>query len=225
MFAVEKSKGSGSWALLKYQRTDVENGWRRQVDKDHPIYYPLQAQRGEFTTLQMLDDPEFKPTRARRVAPDRVELDYIYRLPASEQGNRTKVDGTLTLATDLDWLVVKSVSHAAETPLGYPVDSVLIRDAERAGEVIRAKSVTMDFIHAETKKAFNTRKYTFKYLSSETVDPAEFTIEYYNLVAPDHDVYEDRGVNWLLWGGIGVGCIALSVFLGWFIHRRMRRPS
>jgi hypothetical protein len=195
------------------------------ADKDFPDYYPLQAQRGEFTTLQMLDDTEFKPRRARRVSADRVELDYSYRLPAGEQGARTQVEGTLTLATDMEWVVVKSVSHAAETPAGFPINSLVVREVKRVGDTIRAKSVSVDFINGQTKQAINTKKYTYKYLPPETVDPAEFTIEYYNLTAPEFDVYEDRQFNWPLWGGIGVGCIAMSVLLAWFIRRRLRRRT
>jgi hypothetical protein len=64
--------------------------------------------------------------------------------------------------------------------------------------------------------------YTYRFSPSDVVsDPAEFTLEYYKIQTPTDEVYEDGpGFNWLLWGGIGVGCIALSVVLAWFIRRK-----
>ena len=75
----------------------------------------------------------------------------------------------------------------------------------------------------EGKPQYSSKsKYTYKLLAPETVDPAEFTLEYYKLTAPESvEAYEDRPpFNWRLWGSVGIICIALSSVLGWYVRRR-----
>jgi hypothetical protein len=220
-FAVGRSKGNDRWSLLKFQRSDVESRWRQPIEKEYLVYHPLLGQRGEFNTRDMIADPLFLPTAARRIAKDRVELDYEYQLPTATGGQRTKVSGTLTLATDMDWLVVKAVSHAADTPLGHPVGSTLTREVERRGDVLGTTTARLEYVNSLTKQVMNSRVYKYRYASAD-VDPREFTLDYYQLQAPSDDVYEDRPFNWLLWGGIGVGCIALSLLLAWLVRSTRR---
>lgn len=221
-FAVDRSKVTGRWTLIKYHKSGAEGAWRQQIDKLHLVYHPLTGQREEFTTGTMLADPNFDPRAARRTAPERVELDFRYQLPETISASKTQIEGTLTFAPDMDWVVVKWVAHAATTPLGYPVDSVLTREVQRVGEAVRVESVKLEYTNANTKAALNSRLYKYTYPPVGEVNPEEFTLDHYQIQPPTDDVYEDRGFNWPLWGGIGVGCLALSVLLAWYVRRKRR---
>jgi hypothetical protein len=228
VFAVEETKVTGTWAVISQQATELEKAWSEMVPRQSMVFYPLQAQGNAFTTLQMLRDPEFKPKGARNIQNNRVELDYEYEMQGKSEGNKIHSEGTLVLATDLEWLVVKSISRTPVTAsVAFPTESVMTRVAVRDGDLIRVTSSKVDNIDARSGKSLNWFANTYKYLSPDTVDPAEFDMEFYGpkspVAAPVADVYEDRpSHNWPLWGGIGLGCIIFSAILAWFVRRRKR---
>jgi hypothetical protein len=217
-FALEQRKATDRWTLLKYQPTRAAEAWDEQIKREQLIYHPLLSHREEFTTPVMIADPLFVPTAARSISRDRVELDFRYQLPNSSGGARTEITGTLTLATNMDWLVVKWVSHAAMTPLGHPVDSTLVREVQSQGGIPRINSARLEYVNGQTKALMNAT-----YPDSGSVNPDEFKLEHYQIPVPAGEVSEDRPpFNWPLWGGIGVGCIALSILLAWLVRRKRR---
>lgn len=223
VFAVQKSKDGSSWVLLKYVQSDLDAAWRKQIGPDLPMVEPHQVLNEMWDTLSMLDDPEFQPLRARTVAGGRVEIDYTYKLPANDTGVRIPATGTLTAAPDLKWAVTKATCRVEQGPLGFPVALVLTRDVEKVNEGIRVKSVTLQNQNGETNAVLNSTTYTFKPLPADSVNPEEFTLVYYNISPPAFDTYEDRpGFDWPLWGGIGLGFIALSVVTAWVVRRKRR---
>lgn len=65
IFVVKKNKLSGKWTLEKYQRTDVEKGWRQLIEREHFIYHPILALRRDYTIADFLEDPLFVPQGLR----------------------------------------------------------------------------------------------------------------------------------------------------------------
>ena len=181
---------------------------------------PLLSVTGGSTILHILDDPTFVTKRARRAADNRVELDYEY-IPSAGDTAAAKIvtTGTFTLAPDLDWLAVKSITRTSGGPIGQ-IDCTMERQALRDGDSIRVVATTYGCKTANDQYNRNS-KFTYKILPPDTVDPSEFTLDYYSITAPEQDVYEDRRqFNWTLWGSIGAICIALSLVLGWIVRRR-----
>ncbi len=217
MFTVTSRTGGQTWVMSGFVKLFPGESPKAPGGEQFATY-PLLAVNIKRNILQLLDDKSFNPTRAQRVAENRVELDY--ELTDGKSTGR----GTLTLAPDLDWLVVRSViTFPSSGEKGGSSRTTLSRDAIRDGDLIRVKSISHEVVLEGKPQYSNTSKYTYKFIAPDTVDPAEFTLDYYKLDAPESaDAYEDRPpFNWRLWGSVGVTCIVLSVVLGWHIRRRL----
>ena len=214
-FSMESKTSGRTWVLRNYQKRKPDDAKPLTTGDDQFVICPLTAVSDHSTILQLLDKESFTATRARRVAKNRIELDYD--LP----DGTAKGLGTLTLDPDLDWLVIRS-TNTTTSPGGASGHTAFSRDAVRDGDRIQVKSISYE-AEVKGKPQYGSKStYTFKLLAPETVDPAEFTLEYYNLSAPESVVaYEDRPkFNWILWGSVGAICIVLSLGLGWIEHRR-----
>ncbi len=215
MFEISSKTSSRGWVLSGHVKPISDDIWHKALSDGRFAVYPLLVASGKSTILNLLDDKSFVPTRARKVAENRVELDY--EVTDGDSTGR----GTFTLAPDLDWLVVRlTITHTS--PSGGSGRTTFSRDAFRDGDQIRVKSVAFE-AGVEGKPQYGSKsKYTYKLLAPDTVDPAEFTLAHYNLIAPETpDAYEDRPpFNWRIWGGVGVACIVLSLVLGWYVRRR-----
>ncbi len=215
MFSIESKTSGRTWVLRNYQKRKAGDDTPRTQGDDQFAICPLTAVNDNSTILQLVDKKTFTAVRARKVAENRVELDY--ELTDGDAIGR----GTLTLAPDLDWLVIRSV-YTITSKSGDSGRVAFSRDAVRDGDLIRVKSANYE-AGVEGKPQFsNKSKYAYKLLAPETVAPAEFTIEYYKLTSPESvEAYEDRPpFNWRLWGSVGVICITLSLVLAWIVRRR-----
>ena len=196
MFSMESKTSGRTWVLSNYQKRKSDDDTPLTRGDDQFAISPLTAVNGTLTILQLLDKKNFTPTRARGVAKNRIELDY--ELSHGDATGR----GTLTLDPDLDWLVIRLEYKIPPTSgPGGSGSSSFSRDAIRDGDRIRVKSATCE-AGVEGKPQYSSKsKYTYKLLAPETVDPAEFTLEYYKLTAPESvEAYEDRPLfNWRLW--------------------------
>ena len=221
-FAVTPTSMKLNWILSRYHKRGTADTWKALNIDSHFAICPLLAVSDTLSILNVLNDPTFGPKQARRVADNRVELDYDLTLsPAGDSaGTPIVMGGTFTLATDLDWLAVRSVTRSAINSVGQ-IACTMTRDAVRDGDSIRVLASTYG-CGSENDQYSRRSKYIYKQLPPDAVDPAEFTLAHYNLTAPEQDdVYEDRQpTNWILWGGIGVGCIVLSLILRWYVRRR-----
>lgn len=215
MFEINSKTSNRGWVLRRPVKPISDDIWHKALSDSRFAVHPLLVTSGKSNILDLLDDKSFTPTRARKATENRVELDY--EVTDGDSTGR----GTLTLAPDLDWLVLRSaITHTS--PSGGSGRTAFSRDALRDGELIRVKSITFE-AGVEGKPQYSSKsKYTYKLLAPETVDPVEFTLAHYDLVAPESvEAYEDRPpFNWRLWGGVGGVCIALSLVLGWFVRRR-----
>ena len=222
LFAVKRASQGRSWALSSYKKHGGDGAYIQAKD-GYFAFYPLLAVENDSTIVQRLDVPTFKPKLARAAAGNRVELDYEYTVPASDPGgSNLVVNGTFTLAPDLDWLVVRSAARFTGGPVGQ-VDCVMERQAVRDGDSIRVTSTQYGCARADPQ--YNRKiNHTYKLLPPETVDPAEFDLSHYGIEAPEYEVYEDRKrFNWTFWGGIGLICIVLSLILAWLARRKQKR--
>lgn len=215
MFSIESRTGRQTWILRNYQKRKADGNTPQTQGEDLAALYPLTSVNDSLTILQLVGKKSFVPSRARKLAENRVELDY--ELTDGDATGR----GTLTLAPDLDWLVIRSV-YTITSNSGDSGRVAFSRDAVRDGDLIRVKSATCEAGVGGKPQYSSKSKYAYKFLAPESVDPAEFTLGYYKLTAPESvEAFEDRPqFNWRLWGSAGVGCIALSVVLAWIVRRR-----
>jgi hypothetical protein len=210
------------WALARYFKSDKDREWKKWNHDLHFQLEPLLAVSESSTILNILDDHTFTPKRARVVVDDHVELDYEYTLPALETATGKVVScGTFTFAPELDWLVIQSITRSTGNPWGT-VDFAMERDAVREGDRIRVLSIKCNFVNPGKRSHAGKSEYTYKTLPSETVDPSEFTLEHYNLAAPEDDVLDEAHLNfnYPVWGSIGVIYVSLSGGIGWLVRRR-----
>jgi hypothetical protein len=228
VFAVSASRKEESWVLTKHVKSNNQQDLKSAIAITLASH-PLTAVSDGVGIFEFLDRPEFKPTGVRKVAENRVELDFQYSQPSGDPAlSKSQTRGTLTLATDLDWSVVRLVSRTTggdHAQLGHS-DFKMDRRIHRDGDLIRVSEVTQ---YSSTTDARYSSTTNCKYvpLISESINPAEFTLPYYNIVALDEvEAFEDQPkFNWQLWGSLGVICLSLSLVLTWIVYRRKRRVN
>ncbi len=222
-FSVKSAQNNLAWVLIQHKIAMKPNETRQLIPIDY-FTYPLATLSNTQNIIKFLDNKTLNLIRARSISNGLVELEFEYAIDREGPGNKkSEIHGTLTLDPNLDWLVMKYLMTSSGGLMG-PVKSTMSRQVIRDGDQTRV--VAIDSTSDDEKGRISQKiKYTYQYFPNNSVNPAEFTLAYYNLIAPGYEeVYEDKPkFNWTRWGIIGIGCIVLSLILGWYVRRR--RPT
>lgn len=222
-FGVEKPPTSDKYAILFQTTNKPEEFFFKHVGKNHLLFRPLTAAVQSSTVLNVLDREGFKGESITQDGADLVTLHYTHPLPGRGAGEVNR--GAMTFSVPNHYLLTRfdyvlPVKNGENT---RQLHGVMSRKFSIQGgqPVVTEVSQSLTSIPADLGDNTTRVRYTYP---AQGASPDEFRLTHYtSSLPPAQDVYEDRPpFNWPLWGGIGVGCIALSILLAWLVRRNRR---
>lgn len=224
IFTVRQNPFAKSWALSNYTSQKNKDLFREYTLLEYSNH-PLCAMASKRLATSYLNEHSKDIVTARRLANGKVELIFKYELKRAVGGRPTgtsAIEDVLVFDPAVRMLLVAHNSKST----GGPAGTVTYRMSRKAA-IIQGKLEVQSITYGSTSERVKNEQSSickFQYYHDQAPSPKEFNLEYYGLTAPPEpdDVYEDRGTNWPLWGGLGVVCVILSLFFTWFLRRRNR---
>lgn len=219
MFMVEKNKQTEQWVVHYHDRQQPGESFRKRLTQRAAAIYPLTGIDLTRTVRELLDKPTFQATSVTIKPDGNIDLGYVLDL---QQGRNPYIEtGVLSVSPKFHYIVVAKNcrSHGPQVP--SPLRTVFTRTLDDSGGVVRCKSVkVVGSVEATGLEGANDT-YEFSDYSTDPVDPAVFTLDYYKLPTPTA-APEDRPPTrrWPWWAAAGAGCVGLSVLAGWLARRR-----
>lgn len=221
MFGVERPKPKGEWVVLQYQRTKPVETFRDTLKDRWAAFTPLTGIALNQSLSELLDRPTFRATSAKLNPDGLVELSYTSEVPNGSKEPFHEV-GSLIVSPRQHYVVLEATHTVLDPPPAAPkVRAKFVRTVDDLGSVLRCR--TLSYIGTDEKTGRELARDICEYTdySTEPVDPAEFTLAYYQLPTPmiaPEDIPPSRWPWWVAGGG--ALCVGLSLVFRWLARRR-----
>ncbi len=223
--AMEKSAKTGEYAVVMQSATKPAEGFAKMTDKRRLAVNPLLAADDYKTVLELIGREGFNAERVTRV---NTLVSITYRCPRPGLPLDEAETGTLTFDPANSYAIV-GVQYQAPIKGDSNLTAGGLKLTKKFGNVggrLVVLEATQNNYLVPSTPGENTTKVKYTYPAQATTPPEQLTTAHYNVTPPPVEVPEDRPpFNWPLWGCVGAGCVALSVVLGWFVRRRLRRQA
>jgi hypothetical protein len=224
-FSVRKHPNKNAWMLSKYTKRGTEAKWLSSHVELASAVHPLVSFGHPFaTSVNSYNAPEYKLLSTRRLSDTVSELTLRFDTKSQFTSEASQYTAVYELSVPMNYFILSITTHSETAGSNvHPARTTVMKsEAILDATKILINNITKSSTIIGDKSPDVIEIYDFKYHYNEQVNPAEFTLEYYGILLPTDEVYEDRGFNWPLWGGLGVGCIVLSLLISWYLRRRSR---
>ena len=224
IFALKRQLGNESYALIMHKPKALDNDWKDAIRTRFFCNYPLSAFDDTTSLLDLINNSTFNILAAVDIDSRLFRVDYNYQSQLDlEQDKNTRINFTGSLFFDkrCDWILVKASRTADSTPVGQMTYKIE-RGLEKSTDGFTCKSIDLSYYSQKIANSNYTANIKYGYELNHDINDDVFQLSHYNVNLQTDDTYEDHGFNWPLWGGLGVGCIVLSLLLAWVVRRRNR---
>lgn len=217
-FSIKKSTINSPYTLFNYNRVDKEKSLRQWLENYLIAMRPLTTFSEMQTVGEFLNDPNVMIESCQLLPGNKYQLAYSWS--SNSPDNQRTAKGTAVFDRCHHCILIEAHKTLSFANGAAP----LVVDAFRTFDTDGSNITLKDFkeYYTQNSKRIRVVENIVLHDSTPNLAPAEFSLEYYGITPPTDDVYEDRVFNWPLWGGVGVGCILLSLLLAWIIRRRNR---
>lgn len=189
-FAVQRNPKTKEWSLVQSAKANPLDAFRKMIPVHHLAVFPLTAVSEDTLVADLIGAPAFRATGTTARPDGLLDLTYTSALGGEDGGTPLTVTGTLTVSPKHDYLIVRSTQLVANSPIGFPVRTVVSRELP-PNAPLRCAALTVSAVNAKTEREHNGSRYVFTYGGEPAPDPAEFGFEHYKIPAPVFDTPED----------------------------------
>jgi hypothetical protein len=215
------TRSGTSWSLVTYNSKKIAIDWHNLVDRKHLAVYPFSAIRPDCTLRMIVDSPDFTLNGAEQESNSACKIRYTATTPVINGRGGLKIRGELLVSDNDGRYILSSTTFADTTPLGHSVSTKLERSLNR--EALLPIKVKYVISNGVTGSEIATHLAEYSSDSAKSILSDELHLPFYGIDIPKDDIYEDRGFNWMLWGGAGAILILMSIVLKILATKLRRR--
>ncbi len=220
MFGVEKGTREKEWLLRQSDRQNPSGTFKTFLGNKGPAVYPLTGLGHAKTLLAVLDDPSFRATSTTVHPNGLLDLGFEMKYPDPMNSEILwPMTGIMTVSSKHHFAIVKWEDTVKSHRVAFPVKHTLVREFAGEPSDMYCKLIRYEILNGATEEVFDTATFEFLPPGKTLLDPAEFTLAFYNIPTPS-DAPEDQPSGWPWWAIVGGICLVGSVGLGWLARRR-----
>ena len=180
----------------------------------HQLSYAI----GQYSIKDMLEHSSLV-VLSQSTSGDSAILKFATDMPLNTGMANAKIDSTITY----NYTHILKVSHEF-IPVGLNDKHIIETEYQISNQnsPVEGLKIKVSTYISNTRVLQGTTAYVFNRVQTDLLS---CDLSTYGIVAPSDDVYEDRGFNWPLWGGLGLFCLVLSATIAFIVRRRNRMKA
>jgi len=222
LVCLEKKPGSSDWALARFSRSNPSEMFKKNIGNLGPVVYPMTSTFAEENVSVFFDNSKSSVMSSLARDDGAIELAFSRKEMISEGETEPPSEGTMLVSPKNFFAItrIQQTTAVVDPKTGpYAFQSVLVRKITGEADSTQCQKIERFAINGSTGEEISRETFEFQPMPGTALDPAEFTVAYYNVPVPKA-APEDNPTPW--WGRwyIPTGFLLL---IGAIILRRMVR--